>query len=256
MRLDSPGPARSRTSTRMAAPWALAACALVSACSDAKSDNEALAFVGLEVGAKWTYRNVDLNASGGPIETTVVKEITACEDIVVVDCTTQAKADYRTYVQVTTGGRAGDDDSNTLYMVDLPEGVVRVRQDIVNVGEMGNVITYSPYFMRLFGGPYTPGRTEEFPHQRCALDPNGETTQLARRYQHEVVATDAEVSVEQGDYGDALHMKRTDLSDHDAKEFWYVSGVGKVLEHAYSTTGTLIGEEELIEFQQGDGACD
>jgi hypothetical protein len=231
--------------------------AAAAACSDPAPEAGALAFVGLEVGAAWTYRNVDHGATGGPLETTVVKEITGCEDLVLEDCVTNATSEFSAYVQVTTGGAAEDDDANTLYMVDHADGLVRVRQDVVNLGVLSHVITYSPYFMRLFAGPYDRGRTEEIGHERCSFSPAGEPlAQEQRRYRHEVVAADAQVSVPYGDYDGALHMKRTDLSDHDSKEYWFVPGVGKVLERAFDENGTLIAEEELADFRAGDGSCE
>lgn len=227
---------------------------------DGVESGNALSFSALKVGTTWTYDNTDLNAAGGPKMTTVTKEITNCQELTIVDCVTKETNEYNAYVQVTTGGAAGDDDSNTLYMVALPDqGVVRLQQDVVDMGTFEHYITYSPFFMRLFDGPYETGRRMDFTHQRCefaATDGSPRGTPTTRRYKHEVIASDESVEVVQGSHDAVLHMKRSDLGDGDYKEFWYVENVGKVREEAYDKVGTLLGTEELAEFVEGTESCD
>ena len=234
---------------------ALPACS--SSGPDGADTGDALAFSALKVGAVWTYNNTDLNAVGGPKETTVTKEITGCEAITIVDCATEEMHEYNAYVQQTTGGAANPDDANKLYIVAAPEGVVRVKQDVVELGTFDHYITYSPFFMRLSHGPYDAGRREDFPHQRCEYSASDEVllAETTRRYRHEVIASDEQVEVEQGSYDGVLHMQRTDLGDNDIKEFWYVRDVGKVLEKGY-VEGTLVGEEELSDFVEGTESCE
>lgn len=246
---------------RFPSPWLLI-LALPACSSSGPADGDtgdALAFFALKVGAVWTYNNSDLNAVGGPKETTVTKEITGCEAITIVDCDTKETHEYSAYVQETTGGAADPEDANKLYMVDLADlGVVRVKQDVVELGTLDHYVTYSPYFMRLFDGPYDADRQEDFAHQRCEYSAADDALigQTTRRYRHEVIASDEQVEVEQGSHDEVLHMKRTDLGDNDVKEFWYVRGVGKVFEEGYDTAGTLVAEEELAEFVEGTESCE
>jgi hypothetical protein len=225
---------------------------------DSVAISEAAEFLGLQVGARWTYENTDFNEGKGKKVTTVTKEITGCETVTVVDCEESVAYQYNAYVQETTGGAAGAEDSNTLYMVALPEGVVRVRQDIVDNGVFEQVVSYSPYFMRLFEGPYDVDREETFSHHRWELSADGEVARghTVRSYTHLVVAADEPVDVLQGSYDNVLHMKRSEVgSDEDVKDFWYVRGVGKVLEMAYDMAAAETKKEELATFSEGTGSC-
>ena len=128
---------------------ALVPIALFPACSSSgggSGGSDALAFSGLKVGATWTYKNTDLNEVTGVKETTVIKEITGCEMVSYVQCDDTGEmvgemVEYNAYVQETTGGAADAEDANTLYMVAVDEGVVRVRQDVINNGTFEQYIT-------------------------------------------------------------------------------------------------------------------
>jgi hypothetical protein len=210
--------------------------------------SDAVDYFPLAVGARWTYKNVD--AAG--VETTLVKEIDRCEEVAFVDCDSGLDRDETTYVQVTTGGGADPDEANTLYLEETEDGIVRVKQDFIQADVLDHYVTYSPYFMRLFNGPYGDDRVETYDHERCEYDVAGvdPPTQTHRSYLHRVLGHEG-VTVPAGSY-DALVIERIDQSDADTKRYYWAPGVGKVKEEAVGSTEV----EELVEFAPGDGSCD
>jgi len=215
---------------------------------------------GIRVGARWVYANTDYTASGGPQKTDLIKEIVGCEEITFIDCDTGQERTHNTYVQETTGGNISAtnprEEERRLYMILTDEGLVRVRQDFIYDDVLDHFVTYSPYFMRVPGGPYSDGRQWEFAHKRCEYDPAGtELGVTERRYLHEVRDADERASVAAGEF-ETVHFQRTDLGDGDVKEFWYAAGIGKVMEEGYVVSGFLVSDELLEEFRAGDRTCE
>lgn len=238
--------------------------ALLPACSSDPGNGQVtgdpLDFMGIRLGASWTYRNTNYDASGTPTEDTLTKGIaSACEMISFSDCDTGDTRQYNAYVHTTQGANAASEDADKLYMVSLPEvGVVRVKQDFIAASVLEKYTTYSPYFMRLPVGPYETGQTWEDTHLRCKFladdTPDGEAT---RRYHLEVMGVDEDVQPEGGDsYSGALHIKRTDQDDNSYKEWWFVSGTGAVLQEIYDGSGAHVGREALSDFTAGTGTCE
>jgi len=207
------------------------------------SGGVAMDYFPLAVGARWTYANLD--DAGG--ETTLIKEITRCEDVAFLDCVTGEDRAHVTYVQETTGSEDAE-DSNINYLEANEDGIVRVQQDFVSGAAIDHYVTYSPSFVRLFDGPYGDGREESFEHARCEYDATGLREQTTRNYLHRVIGRE-EVTVEAGTY-DALVIERVE-DDGDTKRYYYALGVGKVLEEDFAS-GT---SEELQSFVAGEGSC-
>ncbi len=203
----------------------------------------------LAIGAVWEYRNL-----GGPAgETSVRKEITGCEEIAFVDCVTDEDRTHRVFVQETTG--TGDpDDLGVLYMESTSEGIVRIKQDFFVADALDHWVTYSPFFMRLFSGPYTTGREEFITHERCEYDGSGIRNQTTREYRHTVVGTES-VDVPAGTYDAALVIERVDVTDGSTKRYYWAEGVGKVLEEEILAGGDVGESEELESYTAGDGSC-
>ncbi len=204
----------------------------------------------LAVGARWTYR--DTNSDGE--ERDLVKAIDRCEVSVFDDCLTGVERSAKTYVQSSSEADEVD-DSGLTFLVPLPEGVVRVRQEVWRDGALDQVQTYSPYFMRLMAGPYETGRSESFTHDRCEYDPAGTlTSHEVRHYRHEILGEE-EVTVPAGTFA-AIAIERTDLDDGDVKRYWFACGVGKVLERKMLEDGSVGGSEELAAYEEGQSRCE
>jgi hypothetical protein len=208
-------------------------------------------------GAVWEYRNL-----GGPSgEQSVRKEITGCEEISFVDCVTDEDRTHLAFVQETTG--TGDpDDLGVIYVEATDEGIYRVKQDFLVADALDHWVTYSPYFMRLFPGPYTAGREEFLTHERCEYDGSGIRNQTTRDYRHTVVGSQSvdvpaiEVDGETvaGPY-DALVIERVDVTDGSTKRYYWLDGVGKVYEEEILGDGAVGETEELVSYTSGDGSC-
>ena len=115
-------------------------------------------------------------------------------------------------------------------------------------------VTYSPYFLRLFPGPYSADRTETYEHGRCEYAADGTPIGITtRRYEHTIVGTE-EVTVPAGTYETVL-LERVDLGDGDTKRYWFAEGVGKVKEVEVLSDGSTGASEELASYTEGNASC-
>jgi hypothetical protein len=120
-------------------------------------ENSAADLFGLRIGARWTYLR-----SGGALRW---KEITACEDVPLIDGDTGQVKIVRAYVREN---RSELGLTSVHYLTADENGVHRVRRDDVDDGPAsgGRVLrmfaTYKPPGARLLNGPYPPGQTRTF----------------------------------------------------------------------------------------------
>ncbi|GDX83516.1 hypothetical protein LBMAG42_53270 [Deltaproteobacteria bacterium] len=106
---------------------------------------------GLQVGAKWTFLRTN--------DALRWKEITGCEDVMVIDPETGEHSLVRAYVRENRGEFG---TTSVHYLIEDDEGVKRIRRDDVDEGELTMFATYSPPGPRLYNGPYPDGMQWEF----------------------------------------------------------------------------------------------
>ena len=132
----------------------------------APATSAAARMYGLQVGARWTYRR-----SGGMVEPRSAnsqslpggnlrwKEITACEAAPLFDDAAQPLGAVQSYVREN---RSVTGTTSVHYLVAASEGVLRVRRDDVDLGNLTMAAVYAPPSPRLLNGPYTLGRRWAF----------------------------------------------------------------------------------------------
>jgi hypothetical protein len=208
---------------------------------------EAAQFYGLRVGARWTYLR-----SGDVMRW---KEITGCEDVLVLDPSTGQPSLVRAYVREN---RSIFGTTSVHYLVVDDTGVRRVRRDDVDEGNLVVFTTYDPASPRLLNGPYHAGdqrtfsiRTAEF----NAFDdsPRGFSDTSAV----DDVLGSQDLTVVAGQFR-ALGMVRqwAAFNAHRVRSD-FVGGVGEVLEETVWPSIPLPTTqiEELVAYTPGYASC-
>ena len=203
---------------------------------------------GLQVGAKWTFLR-----SNGPLRW---KEITACEDVPVIDPTTGVRSIVRAYVREN---RSETGTTSVHYLVQDSEGVKRVRRDDVDKGRLEMFATYVPSVPRLYDGPYASGLVWNFGVVTGEFSPEDDVPRGAS----ETAAIDEVVAIEYLDVMAGRFATLTIGRQWDANNPHYVlshyaPGVGEVRE-ATEWPGDPLPEiqiEELVAYTPGYGSCD
>lgn len=203
---------------------------------------------GLQVGARWTYLR-----SGDVLRW---KEITACEDVLLLDVDTGQPRTVRAYVRENRGVFGV---TSVHYLIVDDTGVLRVRRDDVDEGNLVTLSMYDPPSPRLLEGPYRTGdvfafelRTAEFE----ALDHwyRGATDTSAV---DEVLGEENLLVVAGWFRTVAIERQWTANNAHNVVSH-YAAGVGEVREQTIWPTEPLptIQIEELIDYTPGYGSCE
>lgn len=204
---------------------------------------------GLQVGARWTFLR-----SGDELRW---KEITGCEDVLVLDPVTGAASTVRAYVRENRGVNG---TTSVHYLTVDDEGVKRVRRDDIDEGRLSMFATYSPAGPRLYNGPYPDGYAWTFALTTGEFAP--QDNNLSRGYS-ETSAVDTLLGVETTDVvaGSFLTLgvdRQWDANNPHNVESHYAPGVGEVRETTIWPTTPMptTQTEELVAYTPGYGSCD
>ncbi|MDP2306302.1 MAG: hypothetical protein Q8P18_09775 [Pseudomonadota bacterium] len=201
---------------------------------------------GLQVGARWTYLRTN--------DVLRWKEITACEDVLVLDPVTGAQSVVRAYVREN---RSETGTTSVHYLIEDDEGVKRVRRDDVDGGALDMFATYAPSGPRLYNGPYPDGFRWEFSQMNGEFNPR--IGNESRGYS-ETAAVDDVLGIESltvmaGTFTTLSVERQWDANNpHDVVSH-YAPGVGEVRERT-EWPGLTIQIEELVAYTPGYGSCD
>ncbi len=236
-------------------------CLLAGACGEAASDSapapvedptlsssSAAALYGLQVGAKWTFLRTD--------DVLRWKEITGCEDVLVIDPETGEHNVVRAYVREN---RSEFGTTSVHYLIEDDEGVKRVRRDDVDEGELTMIATYKPAGPRLYNGPYHDGQQWSFSQLNGEFYPwsfesRGASTTSA--VDEVLIVEDIEVMA--GTFTTLLVERQWDANTAHGVQSHYATAAGEVRERTEWPTTPLptVQIEELVAYTPGYGSCD
>ena len=203
---------------------------------------------GLSVGARWTYLR-----SGDVLRW---KEITACEEALVVDGDTGERRTVQAYVRENRGVLGV---TSVHYLMADDTGVHRVRRDDVDSGNLVVFSTYDPPSPRLLNGPYDTGRSWEFPLRTSEYNAVDETYRGASDTSaiDEVLGVEDLVTVAGTFHTLGIERQWTAFNAHNVRSH-YAAGVGEVTERTVWPTVPLptVQIEELVAYTPGYGRCD
>jgi hypothetical protein len=213
---------------------------------------------GLRVGSRWTYLR-----SGGTLRW---KEITACEDVPIIDGSTGTWKTMRAYVREN---RSELGVTSVHYLTADADGVHRIRRDDIdglNPGErhFRMFATYEPPGPRLLNGPYPAGekrrfslRTFEFEHRGSSAE-RWESTGFTDTSALDTLLEPESLVVVAGRV-DTIGVERQ-WTGHNAHNVvsHYAAGVGEVRERTIfpGEPRPRIEIEELVDYAPGYGVCD
>jgi hypothetical protein len=121
---------------------------------------------GLQLGARWTYRRFGGTEEARSIQSSALsggnlrwKEITTCESVSLFD---EAARPLSAVLAHVRENRSVTGTTSAHYLVAASEGVLRVRRDDIDEGNLTMAAIYRPPSPRILNGPYTVGRRWEF----------------------------------------------------------------------------------------------
>jgi hypothetical protein len=195
----------------------------------------------LSVGAHWEYRMMSGDYDIGVQE----RWIDRCETVTWQDCVTGETRTANTYVQTAFDLLTGKVEER--YLLPTDSGLVRGKEVRVNSPQRSD--TYSPPFQRVYSGEYVAGRVESHSHLMCRERDSGSFTD-PREFRFTLLPPDS-ITVPFGTFqAVGAARSRTELPHlFDTRYYWYVPGVGKVLEEHGDY------REELTDFIPGDSQC-
>lgn len=180
----------------------------------------------LSEGLRWTYQRFDPTGSGR-VEVAEMRRISW-----------EGSVGY----QVTWSTPGADASESEVWAVQR-EQVMRVRETELSDGEVSELTTYEPGFLR-FDFSWSDSDTETaIEHVRAIRDALGGQRVQTRQHRYSVLNARVSVDVPAGRFSDCLWVERS--GDGDTTQFWFAPGIGLVRQLEVDTEQS----DELVEFE-------